>query len=732
MRGDSSESTTRESTRLGEEPVPDDRTLDNPVQTPERDEFNRWPFSKRLADTIAAFDAHAGAPVIGIYGRWGYGKSSVLIFIRTQLESEHSNVVEILEFNPWRFKDQEALASAFFHGLASAIDKTLGGTGIRVGQILEYAGSLLTIIPVAGSAAGKVAEKVGARLAYQSLDEERTKIIEIMRESERKIVVLIDDLDRLDREEILSLLKMVRLTANFPQIVYVLAFDDEMVARAAGQSFGGTIDSGRQFLEKIVQYPFTIPAVGRRRLLNFIERRAQDACASAGITLDEKDWATFKFVAEQLLLPRLVTPRQAIRYGNALTFALPMLKGEVNTLDQILVEGMRVLFPEIYGFVRDNSPRFVVEDTPSGSLRYRPLEPSRRAPDAEGLRNITAKVMPNADDVEQVAGANLLQRLFGDPRRPGSISNARYFDRYFSYTINPDDITDAELQELLRLCGGEKYQEAGALLSELTLRNVTVLIGRLRAFAGRLRRELTERVARTLARNGALFDIVAVTARKESATLIAELILNCPGTTEQRGALALIILSEAASLPLVLLMFRELSSADFADKGKYYANTDVDPLLPDSAILDLRAAFVDRISLSAQTRPLYEEFEAADALSMLVLWNQERPAELKAYITARIRENPSEAAEILNVVAGSGWGNFQFLISMVDIDSFNAALDKHFAPLLAKGEWTSELSPLNDFRSYLRVRAGAGSANHDLSLAEPQRCPEHVNQPSRS
>lgn len=262
-----------------------DRTLDNPVQLPENDEFNRWPFSKRLADTIAAFDAHAGAPVIGIYGRWGYGKSSVLNFIRTQLEREHYATVEILEFNPWRFKDQEALASAFFHGLASAIDKTLGGTGKTVGQILEYAGSLLTIIPVAGSAAGKIAEKIGTRLAYDSLDDERRKIIEIMRKSERKIVVLIDDLDRLDREEILSVLKMVRLTANFPQIVYVLAFDDEMVARAAGQSFGGTADSGRQFLEKIVQYPFIIPAVGRRRLLNFVERRAKEACRHSGTLL---------------------------------------------------------------------------------------------------------------------------------------------------------------------------------------------------------------------------------------------------------------------------------------------------------------------------------------------------------------------------------------------------------------------------------------------------------------
>ena len=156
------------------------------------------------------------------------------------------------------------------------------------------------------------------------------------------------------------------------------------------------------------------------------------------------------------------------------------------------------------------------------------------------------------------------------------------------------------------------------------------------------------------------------------------------------------------------MLLRELSSADFADK-RYLTNTDVDRLLPDAADLDLRAAFAERISLSASNRPPYEEFDAADALCMLVLWNQERPAELRNYITKRIKDNPSEAAEILDIVGKSGWGNFSFLVSMVDMEAFNAALDSHFAPLLSNGEWTSNLSSVRDFRIYLRAQAGAAN-----------------------
>jgi hypothetical protein len=318
--------------------------------------------------------------------------------------------------------------------------------------------------------------------------------------------------------------------------------------------------------------------------------------------------------------------------------------------------------------------------------------------------------MPNADVSEQTAGAYLLENLFGDPHKRGSISNARYFDRYFSYTTSPDDIKDTELQHFVSLCDEVAEENASALLSELILRNAMVLIGRLRAFAGQLSQETTGKLVRTLAHHGAFFDAFPVSkstsARTAAGTLIAELVLNCPGSTEQRGALALEILNEADPLPLALLIYRGLVGADVAGLGRYYDDT-VDPLLPESSALDLRASLVDRISVSAQTHPPYEEFEEADALSFLVLWNQERPEELRAYVTNRTKTNPSEAARILNVTGNLGWGNYQFLVWMVDIESFNEALDIHYSPILARGEWTSELSLLSDFRSYLKIRSGS-------------------------
>ena len=128
--------------------------------------------------------------------------------------------------------------------------------------------------------------------------------------------MLIDDIDRLDRDEIMTMLKMVRLSANFPNVIYLLAFDEERVGRVAGLAWVEA--DGRQFLEKIIQYPFSLPAVGSDRLASYVMRHARAACDEAKVVLSDKAWTEFHRICKEIFLVQLGTPRQAIRYANAL------------------------------------------------------------------------------------------------------------------------------------------------------------------------------------------------------------------------------------------------------------------------------------------------------------------------------------------------------------------------------------------------------------------------------
>jgi hypothetical protein len=106
-----------------------DIDLGNPAVHPDEDEFNRWPFSRALADRVVALGSTEGAPVVGLYGKWGYGKSSVLNFIKHHLEQEHAGKVVLFEFNPWFFTSQEELLAAFFADLAARLEQSLGSVG---------------------------------------------------------------------------------------------------------------------------------------------------------------------------------------------------------------------------------------------------------------------------------------------------------------------------------------------------------------------------------------------------------------------------------------------------------------------------------------------------------------------------------------------------------------------------------------------------------------------------
>jgi len=524
-----------------------DVALGNPAVHPEEDEFNRWPFCRALADRIARLGNIEGAPVIGLYGKWGYGKSTVLNFIKHQLQQEHAASTIIFEFNPWLFKNQEALLAGFYTGLAEKIDESLTGTSDTIGKILAGYSGALGMIPVVGAGLKSLAEQVGNQIAESSLEKRHAQIIKIMGGAGRTVVVLIDDLDRLDRDEIMTMLKLVRLTADLPRVVYVLAFDDEMIAQAAGSAYGNNLEAGRRFLEKIVQFPFAIPAVGQDRLVNYVLRHAHDATDRSEITLTDLDWAHFRDLTRRSLSRRLTTPRQAILYNSSLEFALPILKDEVDPVLQMVVEGLRVLFTELYLDIRDNSD-FYLSSRSDEDLSTR----IRR--EMSGSRQ---------DDVE--AGIHLARFLFQDDRRLHPITDPYYFHRYFAYTVAKDEISDVEFSRLHSLA---ETANVRSLVKEFAARNAEVLLKLLRSAFTNITPKQAFQIALALAAGGSHFvkrhprDVLT----QDFCKLLAEFIRKAsPGTLMD---LAFKIVRRIEPLGLAILFFENIQSLGLADKIK--------------------------------------------------------------------------------------------------------------------------------------------------------------------
>ena len=147
-----------------------DPSLDNAAVDPSEDLFNRASFCENLAERLSSMGTEEGAVVVGLYGQWGYGKSSVLNFIKFYLERDYRSAVTVMEFNPWRFSNEATLLQDFYIGLAEALSRTVG-VKERLGDLLATLGDVFALVPVAGAGAvGKALEKLGNRITGEPVE----------------------------------------------------------------------------------------------------------------------------------------------------------------------------------------------------------------------------------------------------------------------------------------------------------------------------------------------------------------------------------------------------------------------------------------------------------------------------------------------------------------------------------------------------------------------------------
>jgi hypothetical protein len=444
--------------------------VDDALGDPDQDEFRRRTFCARVAETIAARQKSSSL-VVGIYGEWGEGKSTALNFIEVEL-GKYEHVV-CVRFNPWRFGDEAQLLRSYFETLATALKKSLTRKGRRVVEHLaNYGAAAVSAVSVSLSQgavevnAGEGVKKL-ADSASVSLEDHRKRIDEILRNEVKRVVVLVDDIDRLERPEVQAIFRLVKLTADFPYTTYVLAFDDGRVAASIGERYGeGGISAGREFLEKIIQVPLRLPQVDLLTLRDFCSSGINDALSLAKIYLTEEQQQEFAMGYLEGVEARIKTPRQCRRYANALAFSMPILRGEVNPIDMMLVEAMRMFYPDLYNLIRYN-PHLVLHSIREGAINTRRRIGENEEAARERKKQTITKALHALSEEEQEAARSLLRVLF--PRvgevfgksfygigaeeqwgREQRVASSLYFNRYFSYTVLAGDISDQQIEEFLR------------------------------------------------------------------------------------------------------------------------------------------------------------------------------------------------------------------------------------------------------------------------------------------
>lgn len=246
---------------------------DQPIGQDKEDKLNRTSFVDEIVELINRYteydekkDNHDGL-VIGLEGAWGSGKTSVLNLLENRFQKKKGKYV-IQRLDSWLALDSTALAAEFFKTLGVAAADTGAFPGKKQIQkipnvISNFAKSITLSIPTPVVSIGFDFSKF---LHSNTLREEKENIKEKLSKSQKYIIYMIDDIDRLNSKEIAFVMQLVKNIADFPKVIYILSYDHDIVAEALHRIDG---KNGRNFMEKIVQVPIQMPEFGKADLLRY-------------------------------------------------------------------------------------------------------------------------------------------------------------------------------------------------------------------------------------------------------------------------------------------------------------------------------------------------------------------------------------------------------------------------------------------------------------------------------
>lgn len=317
---------------------------DYPIRKSEDDTLGRTRVAKSFAAQVFSLDATEGV-VVGVLGPWGSGKTSFVNLARTHLEADGA----VLDFNPWMFSGLEQLTQSFFLELSAQLKLRpgLSDVGAKLddyGEIFSGMGWLPLLGPwiERGRGAAKILAKVLQR-RKEGVGGRRVAVEKALAALDKPIVVVVDDIDRLTTPEIRDIFKLVRLTANFPNMIYIVAFDRTRVERALGED--GL--PGRDFLEKILQVAVDLPVIPGHILNSQIFRAVNDALSVIDNPgpFDQDAWDDI-FI--EVIRPLICNMRDVRRYAVAVQGTVRDIEGQIALADVLALEAIRVFLPDVF------------------------------------------------------------------------------------------------------------------------------------------------------------------------------------------------------------------------------------------------------------------------------------------------------------------------------------------------------------------------------------------------
>lgn len=469
---------------------------DNAISNPDDDLFNFKHYAEKVQKLIQLNSSNLEPITIGIYGKWGEGKTSFLNLIENKIDhfekKEGDKEYLKFHFNPWRYSSEDEMLFDFFDALSKMFYVKEKTTLQEVGKWISKYSKYLKAVKISATAGipktlngevsfdvSEIFNALGGDLEGNELTLEllKNKVNDAIKTANFKVVVFIDDLDRLDKEEIYTILKLIKLNANFNNFIFIVNLDSEHVAKAIKNRYGDNIEDGKVFLEKIINIPIHLPKIENEDLQFYFEIKFSKLIN----LLDFKDFENKEKEIDEIKRDfsyhLFKSPREIIRVLNGFFIGAFSIGDEINLRDLFWIEWLKIkntkLYDKIKSYNSSDSESFFTGQNQIIDFNDKfDMDAGKTVRSGEYLKGTREKLVKEYEEYKWI-----IDLLFPNQNNIGqgmkyvydtnlNINSTLHFDKYFSYHTERK-VKNTNLLKLKEQIINEKSSELLISINEL-------------------------------------------------------------------------------------------------------------------------------------------------------------------------------------------------------------------------------------------------------------------------
>lgn len=436
---------------------------------------------EHLVRRMVGFRLISNSGVFAVTGDWGSGKSSLADAATASLTEIHQ--WQAARFEPWAYSDYPSMLDGFFETLQQQLkhlklDHDAVGVLVKLLESIAPFGSLGGAIgmPLDGAISG-LASVLERRGNYSDRKKAADKIFETLK---NPIVIVVDDLDRLDAQELMWCFKLIRLLGRLDNVYYILCYDERTLIDVMSKTDVVGDDAGnaaRLYLEKIVQVRVDVPELTGVEQWNMWNDELKKLVEVHGIADSEVDWCRLERMWDLYFVRHLNKPRAMKRFVLQLSSSWYSIAGEVNFTDFVAMTFIREYEASLYAVIKASKRQLVFGhyEVPKNTNITTVVRQSYWV-DVLEKHNVD-----DPDVVLQLLGMlfdGVVEKDFMDlsTLRSRRIDKELYFDRYFRNMLAIEDIPERAYRAYLEdLVQGERCEAADRVHQKVSVTDEKVI-----------------------------------------------------------------------------------------------------------------------------------------------------------------------------------------------------------------------------------------------------------------